>query len=81
MDRKCFAKNSLACNLPSLTALEGSDMQHDHMSFSDVAPAKKAWTSPVLTSTKLTEAERREASFSCESIIALGVRLRAQGRI
>ena len=56
-------------------------MRHDHNGFSGLAPAKKVWTSPVLTSTKLTEGERREASFSRDSMIALGVRLKAYGRI
>lgn len=56
-------------------------MRHDHQSFSELAPAKKAYSSPALTSTKLTEAEQLEASFSRKSMLSLGERLKAEGRI
>lgn len=56
-------------------------MRHSHGSFSNAMIAKKRWTSPVLTSTNLTDAEQEEAMSSSAAAIALGVRLKAARRI
>lgn len=56
-------------------------MRHNHGSFSTATIGKKPWTSPVLTSTYLSDAELLEAKSSSEAKVALGLRLKAARRI
>lgn len=56
-------------------------MRHSHHSFLQAAPAKKRWTSPVLTSAELTIAELEFAQRSNQDAATLAGRLKAQGRI
>jgi hypothetical protein len=59
----------------------GIGMQHDHSSFPEVMPAKKAWGTPSLTWTQLTAAELELGKSSHENLALLGRRLKAAGRI
>ena len=56
-------------------------MHHNPDDFSKAGVAKMAWSKPVLSSTKLTDREVREALKSRGSFLSLGMQLRGEGRI
>lgn len=56
-------------------------MHHEHGSFAKFAVVKKVWIRPTLTKTALSDEELAGAQSSPEGMVALGLRLRAEGRI
>jgi len=56
-------------------------MQHKHDLFSGSEAVRKLWTSPKLTSTKLSDEELQKALSSTDNFRELGRQLKAQGRI
>ncbi|MDQ3074550.1 MAG: hypothetical protein M3Q88_02905 [Pseudomonadota bacterium] len=56
-------------------------MQHKHDIFAGGLAVRKRWTSPKLTSTKLSDEELQKARSSPDNFVALGRQLKAGGRI
>jgi hypothetical protein len=56
-------------------------MRHDHSTFPEAMPAKKAWGAPSMTWTDLSTAELELGGSSPENLARLGRRLKADARI
>jgi len=56
-------------------------MQHKHELFAGSVVVRKRWTSPKLTSTKLSDEELQKALSSTDNFRELGRQLKVQGRI